>query len=101
MYTMCGEWGDEYLFLYLDRGYNFNNELFELLLWQMWFTGSKKGETEKSYQRDGDFNATSVQVSSRFDHCDESHNESVPLYIKHCIKISLVSHLNFLISRLE
>ena len=32
MYTMCGEWGDEYLFLYLDRGYNFNNELFELLL---------------------------------------------------------------------
>ena len=67
----------------------------------MWFTGSKKGETEKSYQRDGDFNAKSVQESSRFDHCDESHNESVPLYIKHCIKISLVSHLNFLISRLE
>ena len=67
----------------------------------MWVTGSKKGETEKSYQRDGDFNAKSVQESSRFDHCDESHNESVPLYIKHCIKISLVSHLNFLISRLE
>ena len=33
----------------LGGGYNFNNELFELLLLQVWFTGTKERETEKSY----------------------------------------------------